>query len=82
MWWEMSLSEYGHELIQHHGLKVFVTEFEPVDKADIFNAIQCTFDDFVSGDVFIVGITLASTLPVDTRCHTSKWFRVESWTFP
>jgi hypothetical protein len=45
---------------------VFTIEFNPVDKVDIFDTIKGTFDDLVSKDVFVIGITPTSTLPVNT----------------
>jgi hypothetical protein len=77
---EMSLLEYNHKLIQSHVLKVFVVKFKLVDKADILKTVKCTFDNFVGGDVFVIGVTFTSTLPVDARLR-ARITHVHIWRF-
>jgi hypothetical protein len=52
---EMRFVEKGHEVIEAHGLEMFVLKFNPINEMDILNAIKSMFDDLVSGDVLIVG---------------------------
>ena len=58
--------EKGHEVIEGHGLEMFVLEFNPINEMDILNAVKSMFDNLVNGDVLIVGEPPAGPLPVYT----------------
>jgi hypothetical protein len=76
---KISLTEDYHELLKRHSLKVFTIEFKPIDQANIFEAVKCTFDNFIGRDVFVVSVPPAGTFPVNaclgrriTRTHIRR----------